>query len=218
MHAIAEFFEKGGVFMYINAVVSVVVIATIVDRAIYFLGRSNVNTKGFLDQLRKLLSANNVDLAVKLCSATKAPEARVAKAALSRLNKGEAVVTMAIEETLVDVTPELKKRVASLWSLANIGTLIGLLGTVTGLIKTFAAIGLANPADQKKLLSDGIAEAMNNTAVGLGIAVVCMIGHLFLNGMSKKRQGDLEAFSLKLENMLSDSTRHAAHPGESSSR
>jgi biopolymer transport protein ExbB/TolQ len=128
------------------------------------------------------------------------------------------VVVAGRRDALVDVTPELKKRVAVLWSLANIGTLIGLLGTVTGLIKTFSSLGIGNPADRAKTLSDGISEAMNNTAVGLGIAVTCMIGHLFLNGMSKKRQGDLEAFSMKLDNMLSDSTRHAAHQSESGSR
>ena len=138
MQGLAQFLEQGGTLMYVNLVVSIITLAFIVDRTIFFLGKGSVNAKAFLEQIRKLVAANNVDRAVKLCSATEAPVARVAKAGLTRLPKGEAAVTTAIEETLVDVTPDLKKRIGSLWSLANIATLIGLLGTITGLIGAFA--------------------------------------------------------------------------------
>jgi biopolymer transport protein ExbB/TolQ len=169
-----------------------------------------VNAKAFLEQIRKLVAANNVDRAIKLCSATEAPVAKVAKAGLTRLPKGEAAITTAIEETLVDVTPELKKRIASLWSLANIATLIGLLGTITGLIGAFAAVAKAAAADRSTLLSAKIAEAMNNTWLGLAIAVTCMVGHVFLNSASKKQQHELEAFSMKLENLLVESQQSHA--------
>jgi biopolymer transport protein ExbB len=208
MQHIAEFFEQGGFFMYVNLVCSAITIAIIVERTIFFLGKDNVNAKAFLDQIRKLVSANNIDRAIKLCSATEAPVAKVAKAGLSRLPKGEAAVTTAIEETLVDVTPDLKKRIGSLWSLANIATLIGLLGTITGLIGAFAAVAKAAAADRSTILSAKISEAMNNTWLGLAIAVTCMIGHVFLNAASKKQQHELEAFSMKLENLLAE-TQHA---------
>jgi biopolymer transport protein ExbB/TolQ len=210
MQSLSEFIAKGGFFMYCNILVSVMTVAIIAERVIYFLGRSHVNARAFLDQIRKLVGANNIDRAVKLCSATPAPVARVAKAGLTRIHKGEAAVSMAIEETLIDVTPDLKKRVSSLWSLANIATLLGLLGTISGLIKTFAALGSASPADRAKLLSDGISEAMNNTAVGLAIAVVCMIGHLFLSGISRREMGELEGFALKLENLLTEAGRQTS--------
>ena len=98
----------------------------------------------------------------------------------------------------------LKKRIQILWSLANIATLIGLLGTVVGLIKAFSAVGAAKPEERSKLLSDGIAEALNNTAMGLAIAVTCIVAHAILSAASKKQTADLEAFSLKLENLLAD--------------
>ena len=107
MQGLAEFFEKGGPFMYMNLLCSAVTVAIIVERVIYFLGKGAVNAKAFLEQVRKLVAANNVDRAIKLCSATEAPVARVAKAGLSRIHKGEAAVATAIEETLVDVTPEM---------------------------------------------------------------------------------------------------------------
>ena len=110
---------------------------------------------------------------------------------------------------MVDVTPELKKRIGSLWSLANIATLIGLLGTITGLIGAFAAVAKAAAADRSTMLSAKISEAMNNTWFGLAIAVTCMIGHVFLNAASKKQQHELEAFAMKLENLLAESTQHA---------
>jgi biopolymer transport protein ExbB len=207
MQAIAEFLEKGGTFMYFNLVVSVVALAIIVDRLIFFFGKSSVNARAFLEQIRKLVLANNVDRAVKLCSATTAPVAQVARAGLQRVHRGEIAIAQAIEEALVDVTPMLKKRIQILWSLANIATLIGLLGTVIGLIKAFSAVGAAKPEERSKLLSDGIAEALNNTAMGLGIAVSCIVAHAILSAASKKQTADLEAFSLKLENLLADSAQ-----------
>lgn len=210
MQRIAEFFQQGGFFMYVNLVCSTITIAIIAERTIFFLGKGSVNARAFLEQIRKLVVANNVDRAVKLCAATEAPVARVARAGLTRLPKGEAAITTAIEETLVDVTPDLKKRIGSLWSLANIATLIGLLGTITGLIGAFAAVAKAAAADRSTILSAKISEAMNNTWLGLAIAVTCMIGHVFLNAASKKQQHELEAFSMKLENLLVESSNQAA--------
>ena len=204
MSWLSEVFQKGGPFFIVNTFFLAVVIGVIVERAIYFLGRGHLNAKAFLEQLRKLLSANNVDRAKKLCDATSAPVARVAKAGLNRLHRGEAAVAQAMEETMTDTLPEVKTRVPALWSLANITTLTGLLGTITGLITTFAAIGNANPADAKKQLSDGIAEAMYNTAYGLAIALLCMVSHLLLSSAMKKVIADLEAFSLRFENLLAD--------------
>src|SRR5688572_32810498 len=205
MQGFAQFLEEGGPFMYINLVTSVIVLAVIIDRLIFFLGKSSVNAKAFLEQIRKLVLANNVDRAVKLCSATTAPVAQVAKSGLQRMHKGEIAIAQSIEETLVDVTPLLKKRVQILWSIANIATLVGLLGTVVGLIRAFGAVSAAKPEERSALLAKGISEALNNTAMGLGIAVTCIIAHAILSSASKKQVSDIEAFALKLENLLAES-------------
>ena len=91
-----------------------------------------------------------------------------------------------------------------LWSLANIATLIGLLGTVSGLIATFASISRPDlsPSEKQSLLSNGIAEAMYNTALGLGIAVFCMITHVLLHTRSKSIQHDLEGIVERTFNLL----------------
>jgi biopolymer transport protein ExbB len=204
MSWLSKVFDKGGPFFIVNTFFLAIVIGLIVERAIYFLGRGHLNAKAFLEQLRKLLSANNVDRAKKLCDATTAPVARVAKAGLNRLHRGEAAVAQAMEETMTDTLPEVKTRIGALWSLANICTLIGLLGTITGLITTFDGIRDKNPADRQDLLEKGISEAMYNTLFGLSIAVVCMVGHLLLSAAMKKVVADLEAFSLRFENLLAD--------------
>jgi biopolymer transport protein ExbB/TolQ len=211
MQAFAKFLEDGGTLMYVNLGTSVLVLSLIADRLIFFLGKNAVNARAFLEQVRKLVLANNVDRAVKLCSATTAPVAQVAKAGLQRMHKGEMAIAQSIEETLVDVTPLLKKRIQILWSLANIATLVGLLGTVLGLIHAFGAIAAAKPEERQGLLSKGIAEALNNTAMGLGIAVACIIAHAGLSGFSKRNVSDLEAFSLKFENLLAENAQSGGH-------
>lgn len=209
MNWLSDVFHKGGPFFIVNTLFLAIIIAIIVERSIYFLGRGHLNAKAFLDQIRKLLSANNIDRAKKLCDATTAPVARVAKAGLNRIHRGEAAVAQAMEETMNDAIPEVKTRIGALWSLANIVTLVGLLGTITGLIGTFAAIGNANPAERQERLSAGIAEAMYNTAYGLSLALVCMLGHLLLSAAMKKVVADLETFVMRFENMAAEGTASA---------
>lgn len=204
MQQLKEFFEQGGFFMYVNLLCSVVTITLIVDRGRFFLVEGAVNPRAFLEQLRKLLTTGQIEKAQRLCVSVSAPVALVARAGLSKLGKGEVAVSTAIEEALVDVTPELKKRIGVLWSLANIATLIGLLGTINGLIGGFAAIGKAAADQRSSILASRIAEAMNNTWLGLAIAATAMIGHLFLSMASKKQQQELESFSLKFENLLAE--------------
>jgi biopolymer transport protein ExbB len=210
MQGFAKFLSDGGPLMYFNLGVSAVVLSMIIERLYFYLVRSSVNARAFLENVRKLVLANNVDRAVKLCSATAAPVAQVAKAGLQRVHRGEIAVAQAIEEALVDVTPLIKRRIQILWSLANIATLIGLLGTVVGLIRAFGAVAAAKPEERSNLLARGISEALNNTAMGLGIAVTCIIAHAILGSMSKRQTADLEAFSLKLENLLAESAHGGA--------
>jgi biopolymer transport protein ExbB/TolQ len=127
---------------------------------------------------------------------------QVVKAGLTQVNRGEEAVIASMEERMSEVLPDLDKRIGALWSLANIATLIGLLGTISGLIRAFAAVAFADPADRQTLLSRGISEAMYNTALGLGIAVLCMIAHLILHSMAKKQKQDMERATMKLENLI----------------
>jgi len=202
MQGIAQFIEHGGWVMYTNIFVFVTVLSIVVERFIYLLGKGQINAKGLLEQLRKLIQANNVDRAIRICGSRNAPLLRLAKSGLVHVHRGEEALANAIEESLVETTPEVKKRIPALWSLANIGVLVGLFGTVLGLIRAFAAVAGADPAKRSEMLAAGISEALHNTALGLGIAVVAIVFHLILSGMAKRVVADLEGFSMKLENFL----------------
>ena len=202
MQGLAQFVEHGGWVMYTNIIVLVVILAIVVERFIFLLGKGQINAKGLLEQLRKLIQANNVDRAIRICGSRNAPLLRIAKSGLVHVHRGEEALANAVEESLVETTPEVKKRIAALWSLSNIAVLVGLFGTVLGLINAFAAVSGADPAKRQEMLAAGIAEALHNTALGLGIAIVAIVFHLILSGMAKKLVADLESFSMKMENFL----------------
>jgi biopolymer transport protein ExbB len=197
------FFKAGGFFMYVNIFWLGSALAVAVERTITLMFRFNLNAGPFMEQITKLVMAGNVDRAVKLCGAApNSPLAKVVRAGLTRANRGEIEVAKALEESILENVPHIGARIQWLWSIANIATLTGLVGTVYGLIGTFRSLGNV-PADQKQaLLSKGISEAMNNTFFGLAIAVLCIICHLFLNAYARRMTETVELQAMKLENLL----------------
>ena len=196
-------------FLVLNLVVSAIVVTIIIERAAFQLGRYRVNSKEFFAQIKKLVSAGNIDRAIKLCDASDYPILQLVKAGLTHANKGPDEIDAALSEKLAELKPAVEKRIGALWSLANIATLIGLIGTVSGLINTFSAIaapGLSQAVKQQ-MLSNGIAEAMYNTAFGLGIAVICMIAHVLLHTRSKNIQHDLDSTTERVFNLLTISNK-----------
>jgi biopolymer transport protein ExbB/TolQ len=202
MQAIWHALVDGAPFSFFNMFVLALVLAIITERFVYILTKYRVNSTEFMAQIRKLVQAGNVDRAIKLCEAAPYPLLQVVKSGLTQVNRGDEAVIASMEERMSELLPDLEKRVGALWTLANIATLIGLLGTITGLIKAFGAVAHAAPAQRAQLLSAGISEAMWNTALGLGIAVLCMIFHLIIHGMVKRIKHDMERSTMKLENLL----------------
>lgn len=191
-------------FLTANLIVSAIVLTVVVERFIFQLTKYRVNSKEFFAQVKKLVAAGNIDRAIKLCDASDYPILQLVKAGLTHANKGPDEIDAALSEKLSDLKPQAEKRIGALWSLANIATLIGLLGTVSGLIGTFSAVGRPglSASDKQRILSLGIAEAMYNTALGLGIAVFCMITHVILHTRAKNIQHDLETIVERTFNLL----------------
>jgi biopolymer transport protein ExbB/TolQ len=191
-------------FLTGNLIVSAIVLTVVVERFIFQLTKYRVNSKEFFAQVKKLVAAGNIDRAIKLCDASDYPILQLVKAGLTHANKGPDEIDAALSEKLSDLKPQAEKRIGALWSLANIATLIGLLGTVSGLIGTFSAVGRPglSASDKQRILSLGIAEAMYNTALGLGIAVFCMITHVILHTRAKNIQHDLETIVERTFNLL----------------
>jgi biopolymer transport protein ExbB len=210
---LVEAFKHNPTFMVMNLVCSAVVLTIVIERFTFQMTRYRVNSKEFFAQVRKLVTAGNIDRAIKLCEASDYPILQLVKSGLAHANKGPDDIDAALSEKLAELKPQAEKRVGALWSLANIATLIGLLGTVSGLIATFAAIaapGLSQ-ADKQRMLANGIAEAMYNTALGLGIAVFCMITHIILHTRAKAIQHDLDTTMERTFNLLTLQQRPAQY-------
>ena len=202
IEVIGEALNDGFPFSYANIFVLALVIGIVIERFVYILTKYRVDVNEFMGQIRKLVQAGNIDRAVKLCEAAPLPLLQVVKSGLTQVNRGEDAVIASMDERMAEVLPGLEKRVPMLWTLANIATLIGLLGTITGLIKAFGALESANPSERSAMLSKGISEAMYNTALGLFIAVLCMIFHLIIHTWVKNIKHNMERATMKLENLL----------------
>ncbi len=202
LDAVKILLTHGGPFPYMNMFVLAVSLATIVERFIS-LTRYNISGEPFMKQLIRLVREGQIDRARKLCQA--APNsvlAKVMKAGLDRANRGEAEISASMEEAMLEVSPQVSRRIPWLFPLANIATLFGLIGTISGLIKSFGALALASPDQKGQILSTGIAEAMYNTAFGLIIAVLCLITMLYLQSKAKSMIEEVEFNAARLENLL----------------
>ena len=203
IQSLAEAMRMGGVWMYPILAMSVVALGVAIERIYFLYIRYNINGATFMDQVTKLVMAGNIDRAIKLCNAAPTQALpRIIKAGLTRANKGEAAVGQAIEEATLEMTPLITKRTNSLLAIANVATLLGLLGTIVGLIDSFASLENASPADKQRLLASGISVAMYTTAFGLIVAIPTMLVHLFLSGVTKKIVDEIDQYSVRLENLL----------------
>ena len=203
MGGIAKAYMEGGMFMHFILAVSIFGLGVMIERFIFLFFRYNINATAFMAQIQKLVMANDIERAIKLCNAAPAAALpKVVKAGLTRANRGEIEIRNAVEEATLEIVPVLQKRTGNLAQIANLATLLGLLGTITGLIHAFGAVGAVSAELKAKVLAQGVAEAMYTTAFGLVIAVICMVGHMFLTNMTKKIIDEIDQYSVKLENML----------------
>jgi biopolymer transport protein ExbB/TolQ len=214
MGQIVEFFTKGGPFMYGILAVWVIAMATIIERFYFVFFRYNLNGAAFMAQIQKLVMANNIDRAIKLCNAeANAALSRVLKAGLTRANRSTLEIQNAVDEATLEVMPLLTKRTPMLGMWANVATLTGLLGTISGLIQAFKAVGAASAEQKQALLASGISIAMYTTDFGLIVAIPILIFHSIIQARTTKVIDDVDQFSVKLVNLLSARQRGSLKEG-----
>ncbi len=136
---------------------------------------------GFFDRIRILVSEGKLQEAVALCDRfPEKPQAKVAKSALLRAHQPEALIENGLELAVGEAILGIQRRTSFLATLANVATLLGLFGTIAGLIHSFEAVGHADAQQKSALLAAGISSAMNATMMGLAVAIPCMIAFSFL--------------------------------------
>lgn len=195
--------QKGGVFMWPILACAIFAAGISCERLYYVMFRANLNGASFFAQIQKFILANNVDRAIKLCHAEpNAALARALKAALARANRSESEIQSAAEETVLEVFPLLARRTGYLSMLANVATLLGLLGTIQGLIQAFDAVAHASAETKAVLLASGISVAMYTTATGLLVAIPTLVLSSIIVNQTTKIQDDVDQYTLKTVNLL----------------
>src|SRR5450432_1846753 len=207
-----NFFKDGGMFLYPLALIFVVGVAIAIERFVY-LTRETARNRSLWNSLVPSLGAGNFKQVAALTQNSKASIATILNYGLARIAhaKRRDDVEKAMDESLLEVIPRIEKRTHYLSSLANVGLLIGLLGTITGLIGAFSAVASANPAEKASLLAAAISVAMNNTASGLFVAITLLLSHMFLESKTTSLIDSLEIASVKFLNSITERQTDKAH-------
>jgi len=184
MDGIISFYRDGGGWMHAILLSMVFSIAIIIERFIYINFKNRIDTTAFVNKILELLQKGSVASAVELCNVSKAALPRIAKAGLEEAGKSPDDIQQAMELAAMNEIPKIEKRTNYLSLLANIATLLGLLGTIFGLIDSFKAVTAAEASQKAALLAQGIAVAMNTTAFGLVVAIPTLVVYSMLNERS----------------------------------
>ena len=205
MYSVVSFFEGGGTFMYAILLVAAAGVAIAVERYVT-LTRLSILNRSAWNRVEPVLASGDFDKARELTNPDDTAMSRMLSMGLARQGavRRREDIEVAMEERLMEIIPQLEKRTHYLATFANLATLLGLLGTVSGLIHAFAAVATVNPAEKANLLSASISEAMNCTAFGLMTAVPLVFIHAFLQTKTTELINSLETASVKVLNAITD--------------
>lgn len=207
-YSIVKFFVEGGAFMLPILLVGAIGTAIAIERYIS-LTRMSVKNRNVWTQVEPALASGDFEKARELTSKDDSAIARLLSMGLAlqgAVRRRDDVKT-AMQERMTEIMPQLEKRTHYLATLANVATLLGLLGTVSGLISAFAAVATVNPAEKANLLSASISEAMNCTAFGLVTAVPFLVIHALLQTKTTQLIESLESVSIKFLTALTSRQR-----------
>lgn len=202
---LVKFFQTGGSFMYPILLVLAIGLAIAIERVIYLLKTQGMTRKVW-DQLVPMLKAEDYVRATKLTENIKTPLTTMLNYGFARKNANAArdSIESAMEEGMMEIMPELEQRTHYLATFANIATLLGLLGTIIGLIQAFTAVAAADPAEKADLLSASISVAMNTTAFGLVAAIPLILIHSYLVTRTARLVDNIEMAAVKCLNLISN--------------
>lgn len=194
--------RDGGVFMWVILLVWLTGLGLSFFKFVS-LKANDINGEKLFDKVKGAVLQNNVEEAINLCAGSKAILPSVLRAGLKRANEDRVLVDDAIATSLMEHTPKLTYHLNYISLVANTSTLIGLLGTIQGLIASFAAVGNSDVANKAQALANGISKAMNTTAFGLISAITIMVLHTVLTSKAVRMNDKIEELSGKLIDLLS---------------
>lgn len=217
MDGFVSFFREGGPFMYAILAVGVLALALVGERALCLRAATRWNARKLLDDLVHLAERGDHSGASALALRAEVPVAKIARAMLAeRANPSgtsEERLRLVADEAAVLTLPPLARRLPHLSLLANVATLLGLLGTIFGLTTAFSAVNAADPSQRSAFLALGIAQALNTTAFGLIVAVPALLAHGWLVGQVEGLVEQVDEASIRLLRALTRNTESARVDG-----
>ncbi|MBD3421186.1 MAG: hypothetical protein GF398_13805 [Chitinivibrionales bacterium] len=197
--------QDGFVFMWVLAVIALLAALLILDRFFDIRSRTDVDAPSFADKIKQLIEEHKMDEAYQLCLAGKRRALpRIIGSGLQRAAKTPQLIRSSMEEETMHMIPILEKRVDFLLMLGNISTLLGLMGTIYGLILSFAAVAQPNVAavDKSSMLASGISTAMNTTLMGLMISVPCILVYSMLRAKIDRAVQEIDRYAVSVLKVL----------------
>ena len=202
LSTIATFYKEGGLFMHAVLVIAVLVVAIILERVIIIRRAASLDGGKLTDDLVRRIQGGDLGGARQLVRGSSAPLASVASAMLEAAPGDVKSLQAAGDDAATLVLPDLTRRLSYLGMLANSATLIGLLGTITGLIAAISGVGVADAAQRSAYLSAGIAEALHTTAFGLMIAIPTLLVQGWLSGRVEGIADQMDHLNIRLGRAL----------------
>jgi biopolymer transport protein ExbB/TolQ len=199
--SISTAFDKGGWGMWPILITLMITVGIIVERSVY-LFKASVDKDKLLALLKSQVMSGNVQGAIKVCSGNPTPMTRIVQAGLMKFNKSDDEVQAAMDEAALRELPKINARTPYLAMLANFAVMAGLLGTITGMIKSFGSVGSEEGGDKATELADGISEALNCTAFGIGTSLVGLLGFSLLQGKATKVTDDINEVTVQVVNLV----------------
>jgi len=205
-----EHFQEGGWGMYPILLLFGMIVFFVFDRFLY-ISKSKVDTDKLMSLLKSQIVSGNIQGALNTCQASPAPVTRIVAAGLRRAGGTDHDVQQGMDEEALRELPKIEKRTGYLAMLGNLATLAGLLGTITGLIKSFAGVAGVDPSMKATMLSKGISEAMNCTAFGLGTGILGLATFAWLNGMTQGILDGINQVTVETLNLVVAGQQQGGH-------
>jgi biopolymer transport protein ExbB/TolQ len=213
---VVKFFHDSGLFIYPSLLIMALGLAVAIERFI-FLNRARTENRQMWDKMLPLLQNGRIDKVQSVAAGSgDVAIGKIVTYGLERLRTPHRRedVDLAMEEGMMEIVPRLEKRTHYIATFANVITLVGLLGTIIGLIKAFTAVANVNPAEKAELLAASISIAMNNTAFALMVAIPFLLIHAFLQARATEIVDSLEAAKISFLNLTQRMTSEVRRAAE----
>jgi biopolymer transport protein ExbB/TolQ len=203
-YLVQGFQGPGGIFMWGILIIAMIGLAIACERAYYLLLKCGTGRGKFMADLLKIIKTGDYQKAIRYAAGHESPLAKVIMVILQSKEKGEKAVNRAVDEVFLTETPRIQRYTPLLVVVANVATLVGLLGTIFGLILAFDAVANVPAAQRAQALATGISVAMATTAWGLTVAIPCLFVNGILSTQTERIIEEMDEKSTKMVNIITE--------------